>query len=348
MKTHESFSSEESLEEKDIQRERIIAKTSYSLDMGTAKELLFKMAKTQDHDMYDIAKEIIPEKESNPRIDGYDEFGAKIFKTNIRNMENFFHYYLQNRNKLGIPPEMASQMRSELDDISSIKRNGLLEMDKLSQIETASDKRSTTVFTQGDYFTHVKGISEVVPGAGIGEVECRLYLCPRSDKVIELSKAIINENLDDNPIRPYYFKFAHSGERNDRIVYYTNFERIPKDLEIFNKISKEQPELFRGMGKNPFWGDIEGAPKGVYFGEEPNQEKIPYEYEGGRSYGSIRAAAFEQAYQKWCSLSTTSKRFSTIESSSNISDTDTEDFYELFGEELEYFGVNPNNPCSNK
>lgn len=138
-----------------------------------------------------------------------------------------------------------------------------------------------------------------------GETTARLYMCPRTDTMTKLIDEF-RHKCARKDVR-YSFKYSSDPYRNDRIVIYTNYNRINDHLDVLKEIKQEHPELFRDMDdtrKNPFWGKIDGAPEGVYFGEEPPEEintdkQGKTEHRPWTSYSSLRAEIFEKADQRW-------------------------------------------------
>lgn len=201
-----------------------------------------------------------------------------------------------------------------------------------------------------------------------GEITARLYMCPRTDNMIELIDEF-RHKCGEKDIR-YRFKYSSDPYRNDRIVIYTNYDRINDHLDVLKEIKQEHPELFRDMDntrKNPFWGKIDGAPEGVYFGEEPpkmvivTKEGREVDRHAWTSYSKLRANAFEEADRKWAeeiykeksadyigffgTLTDDAKHF---DSPSDISWENAKKLEQIFREELDKANVNPDNMCFNK
>ena len=199
-----------------------------------------------------------------------------------------------------------------------------------------------------------------------GKITARLYMCPRTDNMIELIDEF-KYRCEDKNIR-YHFKYTSDPRRNDRFIIYTNYDKINDHLDVLKEIKKERPELFKDMNdarKNPFWGKLDGAPEGVYFGEEPpelvtiNKEGNEIERRPFTSYTKVRADAFMSADKKWgvevygddkdtiheMYITSDSKHF---DSPSDISWKNAERLEQIFREELDKTNVNPDNMCFNK
>ncbi len=123
------------------------------------------------------------------------------------------------------------------------------------------------------------------------KIEARLYLSPSDDNVALLTWEIISKCHNEKDMS-FELKVAECDDRNDKIVLYTDYKNIGKYLEILREIKDEKPELFENMGKNKLWGTIDGAPEGVYFGEEPDEDRT--------SYSSKRAHEIGLSIMNWC------------------------------------------------
>lgn len=185
---------------------------------------------------------------------------------------------------------------------------------------TKSSRRfpATMEYQEGGIFLHCRDVNSAI--FGDEETELRLYMHPKPDKMIDLVAAF-KKKCDDQDQR-YYFKISRQP-RADGFIIYTNYEQVDKKLDILSQIQKERPDLFEGMDdgyKNPFWGEIDGAPKGVYFGEEPARYPRAFEptaadlgmdnddygysskdvpYFMGYSYSGLRSDVFDIAFEKW-------------------------------------------------
>lgn len=237
--------------------------------------------------------------------------------------------------------------------------------------ETGDSMKST--MNDQFYFIHCKDPRSAVYGLyRDGEkIDCRLYMCPQGDRQMELVDTFKQKCREKD--RTFYFKFADECSFNDRFIIYTSYNDVDNYLGILNEISQEKPELFENMGKNPLWGRIDGAPKGVYFGEEPDQHARHYEKENEsvfqKSYSSLRYDIFDIAFEKWTKevfgeksdseyaedtgrhfldfneKNPTTKMFS---SPLEITDEQAKRFMEIFREELEINDIDPDNFCFDK
>lgn len=314
-------------------REQVIEKTSFTLDDDMAFDLLLDKILDNEGLTYRNARGIVPEADPPSEIPGLSKLEDEIAQTHLIILKQIIGHYLANQEEYNLSNDFVQDLHNEQDRIKKIESTGIMELEPGDKrIKNATDNYASfkTVEEQfGGSFFHVFGPGSAL-GMSIDRIDCRLYMCPKAEKVGDLCKAIMNAHLDRNPLGLYYYKFATRGNRNDRIVYYTNYDKISEDLEIFNEIASKQPELFEGMGKNPFWGNIEGAPKGVYFGEEvqgPLSDK--------ESYGSLRARIFDQTFKEW---------FDKELDHQPMSKTGyLQSFYKAFGENLYKNGINPDN-----
>ena len=130
--------------------------------------------------------------------------------------------------------------------------------------------------------------------------------------------------------------------------------------------------------KNPFWGTIDGAPEGVYFGEEPRRYPRNFELtnrdagqdeEGddpdevfvffGYSYSGLRGEVFDMAFEKWVKEVYGEEKYYDgwrrkiknrvcFDSPSDISWKNAERLEQIFREELDKADIDPNNMCFDK
>ena len=244
-----------------------------------------------------------------------------------------------------------------------------------------SELPATMEYQVGGLFLHCRDIKTALLGGD--KVELRLYMHPKLDRMMELVDLF--KNKCDERGQRYYFKISQDA-RSDGFIIYTNYKHVNKQLDVLKEISDERPDLFEGMDsrtKNPFWGEIDGAPKGVFFGEEPARyprafeptaaelgmtRENGYEYSSddvpffeGYSYSGLRAEVFEIAFKKWMKevYHETKKDYEyfidgkksdsiAFNSPSDISWPAARRLEQLFREELDKADIDPNNLCFDK
>ncbi|MBR3252576.1 hypothetical protein IKF84_00680 [Candidatus Saccharibacteria bacterium] len=222
---------------------------------------------------------------------------------------------------------------------------------------------------------------------GYGEVEARLYMCPRTDNLTDFIDEF-KDRCNEKDLR-YYFKYANYSNRDDRFIIYTNYNLINDHLKTLREMWSERPELFKNMNDsccNPFWGriDVDGDPyvsheMGVYFGEEPRRYPRDFEPtnrdEGldkkgedpdavstfrGYSYSGLRGDIFDIAFKKWTREVYGEKEYRDedgwrkfknevhFDSPSDISWKNAERLEQIFRKELDKADIDPNNMCFDK
>lgn len=186
-----------------------------------------------------------------------------------------------------------------------------------------------------------------------GHTDCRLYMCPQGDRMMDLIGEF-KKRCEERGQR-FYFKFSEDCDQNDRFIIYTSYEDLDRYIDILNGIGKDEPELFEKMGKHMFWGEIDGAPKGVYFGEEPSQHTRKYEYEEDmwpdkKSYSSVRYEVFDRAFREWMdeTFGKEEGKDKYFSSPQEITDDQARKFMEIFRRKLDANDIDPDNFCFDK
>lgn len=235
------------------------------------------------------------EQEKNQETLGWRELTTNFLKTHLDKTTNWMKSHMREL------PQMGAGLTRPAAEMFIDKVN-YLESQDVWRLGTAEDILQNETYQnnialsyapvldmiQNNDFVH---LVNCVNSEGLmkhDKVEARLYLSPTVENIVPLVQEIIQKHEAED--MRYYLKFAKKGDVKGRIVLYTNYKNIEKNLELLHNIQGEHPELFTEMGKNPLWGTIDGAPEGVYFGEQPT---------GQQSYDRVRSQVFDRAYAKW-------------------------------------------------
>jgi hypothetical protein len=202
---------------------------------------------------------------------------------------SFFRKYVERLSQIDLHTLQDEKLRK---DIETIKNSAALQnpenMQALFQNPEFQSLNYKGIFPQENdphsRFIHVN--SSYLNNFVQESIECRLYLSPKMENIIEIAKLLVSKHNEQN--LPCYFKINKDSKDNDRIVLYSSIENGDAHLQILETIRKEKPQLFEDMNKNPLWADISGH-KDIHFGMEPTSNN------SGASYGSLRAAAFMNA-----------------------------------------------------
>ena len=230
----------------------------------------------------------IGEHEKQMKAPGWEHFGTQLCRHNLVKLADVFENQ-NDRFSENIKPHIQNfqtHLRQltqtdtwKQDDFDSLMQDSHFE--QMLWLPVIRQPRSKNL-VHCTNFVGSKGFCR----ANAKDVDARLYLSPKIQNLVPLMYDLVNE-YDKNDMK-YYFKFSNNGYRNDRLVIYTDYQNIQNNLDVLSAVQQNNPALFEGMGKNPFWGNIKDAPEGVYFGEEPRSHE---------SYGSVRGAIFDRAYE---------------------------------------------------
>ena len=320
-------------------RDEMIERTHLGLDTDSVRNLLFEIDQYPSDDAtYYVAREVLPNNGEKMDIAGREKWTARLYRHVTQGLRRFLLKAKQS-GKL----HDTSKVDEVIDLIDTGRRKGLFDMDDFDEMTMTPEyqqlkSKQRLVFDQARTFTHCRNVTDDGEALLSGnDVECRLYMCPRTDKMLGLMTAMVDKCDEAN--MPYYFKFANDGRRNDRVIFYTNYGRLGDDIKMLASIQQEHPEYFEDTGKNPLWGEVDGLPKGVYFGEEVEGHK--------RSYGEIRAEAFDEAYELWRKQN--HLNFSeNFQSKDEITNEQVEQFISLVQQKFDEKGIDPQHPCFNK
>ncbi len=329
----------------DCSRESMMERVSLGWNADTVRDLLFKVDQTniqgfnKGDEVYDVTREILPNNGEKMEIVGRDEWTAGFYRHLIRGSKEYLNKSVQSGK---LSEKYQSMYKNTINLINRSEQDGFFEINSFNKILKSSryqelNKVVDLLTDQAGKFTHCRNRTRTGDILSSEDIECRLYMCPRTDKMLGLMRAVVAKC--DKANRPFYFKFANDGRRNDRFIYYTTYARLADDIKMFSSIEQEHPAYFEGTGKNPFWGMIKDGPKGVYFGEEVKG--------GGKSYSELRSEAFGNAFTQWKKQNNLNERRS-FRSSKEISDTQLEQFRILWRRARERLGISLTNTCFNK
>ncbi|MBO7657538.1 hypothetical protein J6S55_02775 [Candidatus Saccharibacteria bacterium] len=360
-------------------REKFMERVHDTFGPEEARMLAYKMRSKEEpdpdsalareqYDAYRASVSFLGETDEPKYVPGIVEWTEKTYKQDLLTYRRNFARWIS-EHKI-TDKEQIDNIERSIDNIDNYLANPTI---KPSYRETDFPKAlivqgSATSFENNrgamycyDLDTACHDVKEVY-----GKITARLYMCPRTDNMIELIDEF-KDKCDNKGIR-YEFKYNSDPRRNDRFIVYTNYDKINDHIDVLKEIKKERPELFEDMDdtrKNPFWGKIDGAPEGVYFGEEP-PELVTIDEDGHEkkrrpftSYSQVRADAFILADKQWgvevygedkdnigaLFITPSSKHFG---SPSDISWKDAEHLEQIFREKLRKDGVDPENLCFNK
>lgn len=332
-----------------------------------ARNLAYNMRKDgHEYDSYGIANGVILDKDGES-INGEDAPGLKDwiagnYRSDLEKIRDAYAGSMKIAEEDG-DQKSAIKYKKLYDSISEYLSRPHIEPEEDGQTFHA------TMQAQNISFVHCWDVESVLSNK-TPDPEVRLYMCPRADNMTNLIDEY-KRRCDENG-QQYYFKFATDASRYDRFIIYTNYEQVDSQIEILGQIQDDRPELFTDMDDdhaNPFWGKIDGAPDGVYFGEEPADYPRPHDYEvldaGGNpfmyirpSYSGIRSEMFDRALIKWAEEVYGEKHddggFITengahFDSPEDIAWNDAVRLDQLFREELDKSAdINPDNICFDK
>lgn len=118
------------------------------------------------------------------------------------------------------------------------------------------------------------------------KTECRLYLNVKIKNVLAITKSVLSECEKQN--LPLMFKISTVDERNETMVFYTDYEHASNVVDMLEKIKNTMPERFAGAQDIPsYMGKVRGF---LGFGEEPNAKNA--------SYATVRARAIKLLAEK--------------------------------------------------
>lgn len=189
----------------------------------------------------------------------------------------------QEQKKIGVDVEnLISYLKSfgeirTMEDVERLRQNPLLE-------------KEMNGWELEDGWSHIKSRYINLRQESSIQVKHRLYLgCQNQDifKVANLFKSKCQERGI-----PYYFKFASNGERDDKIVVYSDTENLSNYIDILGQIAKQNPEIKNRAGNPPaLTGKIDGW---IGIADEP-----PVDAKGdNHSFNEIRARIIEDSVEK--------------------------------------------------
>ena len=329
--------------EKGISREQMKEKVHFNWDTDTARDFLFRLDKQPmftpsrssiitPYCSYAASLKVLPENGEQMEIPDLKNWTTQAFAYQIGKVK-------EDINEILATGELNSEEKKEpvriMNLIWSCEKNETFQAGDFSKIQQTpeyQELKSMGLECMRDDREFIYCRNLPIPD----KEGCRLYMCPRTDQMLGLMTQIIMKCSHDH--RPYDFKFSKTGKRNDRIVFYTTYKTIGDDINLLSSIQQEHPEFFEDMGKNPFWGEIDGAPKGVYFGESYIDRT--------HSYSSIRGEALDIAYILWGKKNAL-RPVSNFASKEDITDDLIDDLTALFIDQLKERSIDPKHICFN-
>lgn len=294
----------------------ILEKVNLEFNLDDIKRIMYLLlSKKVETNAYDCMKEIVNDQ---TEIQNYDEFilffyNSYVSRMNCINFENIKDEKLKN-DYLLIKNSNILQKPNSINELFESKEYEMLNYKPII-------KKGNFTYVEGSYINNFEE----------EEIECRFYISPKMENLIELVNQIIIKHNKEG--LPCYFKFSSDSKRNDRIIFYSSYKNAEKHLQILETIKKENPLLFFESNKNPLWGNINGT-KDIYFGAEPY-------YKNGNSYGSLRGAIIDETLDDF------KKLYGEIESK-EITDEMAIRFKRLLDYNCILNGINQNNFCLNK
>lgn len=295
-------------------------KISSKLDYKKILELLLKQEeKEKDIGTYLLSRGLVKEEKIKECLNN-EEFMLSFFKTYIKRLMSL-------SNNKTIDERLKK-------DIELINNSFILKNSKnIMEIFSSEDYKKLNIkpiFLQNlnlkSRFVHVLG--SYLSDFKIENVECRLYLSPKMEHMMELCREIVNKhNLNSVSC---YFKYNTNYEDNDRIVLYSELSNVEKHLKIFEEIKQEKPYLFEEMNKNPLWGNIDNI-SDIYIGMEPHV------CASNLSYGALRGMVFDMAFFEL------KQKYKKID----LSDEIVDEFKKLLDVYFLMYNINPDNIALN-
>ncbi len=274
-------------------RERIKQRTTCSVidTQEHTQEILYALAPDEEghqKSAYEVFNDFgVDEKERNQETPGWKELTKGFLEKSLTKTENWMTQHYDN-----LSEKHQQRATNFFENLKTLRSQAVWRDGDVTDIDRNLKYNALQwcpVKCQGDLFVHCRNYTNTEKVA-VDKVEARLYMSPSLKNLVPLVDQIMQKY--DEQDKRCYIKFATKGGRNDKLVLFTNYQSIDSDLKMLQEIQDEHPELFEEMGKNPLWGEMKGAPKGVYFGEEPKAT-------GKFSYGTLRGQVFDRAYQRW-------------------------------------------------
>lgn len=291
-------------------------KISSNLDYKKILELLLKQEENEKNiGTYLLSRGLVKEEKIKECLNN-EEFMLSFFKTYIKRLMSL-------SNNKTIDERLKK-------DIELINNSFILKNSKnIMEIFSSEDYKKLNIkpiFLQNlnlkSRFVHVLG--SYLSDFKIENIECRLYLSPKMEYIMELCREIVNKhNLNSVPC---YFKYNTNYEDNDRIVLYSELSNVEKHLKIFEEIKQEKPYLFEEMNKNPLWGNIDNV-SDIYIGMEPHV------CASNLSYGALRGMVFDIAFFEL------KRKYKKID----LSDEIVDEFKKLLDVYFLMYNINPDN-----
>ena len=323
----------------------------------------------EQYDPYRVAISFLGETDEPKYVPGITKWTERTYKRDLSTYRRNFARLIDDGKTLN--KKQIELLEEYIDNIDEYLANPNIKpsYEEKEFPRTLTVQNSVRRFNDNRDFMYCYDLNTACESEAYGKVTARLYMCPRTDNMIELIDEF-KHRCEEKDMQ-YFFKYSSDPRRNDRFIVYTNYDKINDHLGVLKEIGKNRPDLFRDMDdsrKSPFWGKIDGAPKGVYFGEEP-PEMVTIDKEGREksreaftSYSQVRADAFMDAEKKWgvevygddkdsiyqLFLTTDSKHFDSL---SDISWKNAKLLEQMFRDELSSaspVSVDPNNICFNK
>lgn len=381
----EDYEDEDSYERGPTTREKLMERVHDIFGPEEARMMAYGMRMDDGtYEAYRVANCFVAKRDEPKGIPNLRQWAMASYDRDLNNYKNHFENALKKARETG-SEEAERLFTGWLDGI-----NKYLSDPNANPLYGDGDFPETMKKQEGGGFMHCWDFDTAINrkmgnfDETYGDITARLYMCPRTDCLTDFMDEFKNR-CDEKELR-YYFKYInYPSIRADRFLIYTNNNLINEHLEVLREMQKERPELFKDMddgSRNPFWGTIDGAPEGVYFGEEPRHyprdfeptnrelygEKTPKGEDldatpafRGYSYSGLRSDVFDIAFEKWAkevygeektgeikNINEVIKNEVHFDSPSDISLENAEKLEQMFREELDKADIDPNNMCFDK
>ena len=104
------------------------------------------------------------------------------------------------------------------------------------------------------------------------KTECRLYLNAKTKNILPIAKELLQRSK--NQKLPFSFKVSLMDDRNESMVFYSDYEHVADLVQMLDEIKEHIPYCFEGAGQIPaYMGKVHGY---LGFGEEPIASNTSY------------------------------------------------------------------------